>query len=65
MFKKILQSLNILGDVRNHLENMDKLLQELSNSVKEINQKISNLSERVSKLEGIVETQVKLNDNKK
>ena len=63
MFKKILQSLNILGDVRNHLESMDKLLQELNISVKEINQKIANLSERVSKLEGIVETQVKLKEN--
>ena len=64
MFKKILKSLNILGDVRTHLESMDKLLQELNSSVKEINQKIANLSERVSKLEGIVETQVKLNDKK-
>ena len=64
MFKKILQSLNILGDVRTHLESMDKLLQELNISVKEINKKIANLSERVSKLEGIVETQVKLNDKK-
>ena len=63
MFKKIIKCLSVLDDVKDFLESMNVNIKELNENVKDINSKLANLSERVSKLEGIVETHVKLNNN--
>ena len=62
MFKKLFKTLSVLNDVKLFLESMEKHLKELNDNVKDINKKIANLSERVSKLEGIVETHVRISD---